>query len=207
MVIEIFFYILTRKPFRFFIHSHIYTQSLNTQTTIQRLRPVAAANGKMSSSNQRRPAHHHWFWSRWHRWLLFPPCADRVDPPLSEFHWAPHSRRTPANKHIMKRNDICKPPHFLNEWNEWYWTMLVCEADLDIDGFGQAAPSHPGMNLKQFSLLLLCEARLVFLHLPQLFSVLTQNFLNVSAITHKHTLLSGQAHVFKTDLKWHFSAP
>lgn len=55
----------------------------------------------------------------------------------------------------------------------------------DVDGSGQASCVDPGVHLAQFSLLLLCEAWLVFLHAPQGFTVLTQHSLHVPVVKAK----------------------
>lgn len=49
----------------------------------------------------------------------------------------------------------------------------------DVDGSGQAAGADPRVNLAQLTLLVLAEARLLFLHAPQRLAVLAQHRLYV----------------------------
>lgn len=52
----------------------------------------------------------------------------------------------------------------------------------DVDGSGQASCAYPGVNLAQLPLLILGEARLVFLHAPQGLTVLSQHSLHVPVV-------------------------
>lgn len=45
---------------------------------------------------------------------------------------------------------------------------------VNVNGSGQAAGADPGMHLAQLTFLVLAEARLVFLHVPQRLPVLAQ---------------------------------
>lgn len=49
----------------------------------------------------------------------------------------------------------------------------------NVDGSGKAAGADPGVHLAELTLLVLAEARLVFLHAPQRLPVLTQHSFGV----------------------------
>lgn len=52
----------------------------------------------------------------------------------------------------------------------------------DVDGSRETSCADPGVDLAQLPLLLLCEAWLVFLHVPQGLTILTQHRLYVPVV-------------------------
>lgn len=74
--------------------------------------------------------------------------------------------------------------------------VVVGGAYRDVDGAGQAPGPYPGVDLAQFSLLVLSEARLVFVHGPQGLAVLPQHRLPVLGrqLVGHHHLVVGVGH-------------
>lgn len=69
--------------------------------------------------------------------------------------------------------------------------LFLSAPHIDVDGSGQAAGADPGVHLAQLTLLVLAEAGLLLLHVPQRLPVLAQHRLHVP-VAEKATRLDSQ---------------